>query len=120
MTLVGLKLFQDVLVGAVSDKTTRANSSFLRMTETGCRITAGNAHILDMVLSIGKKGVFWQFNIKGNKKLTKIGAMNNVLFAIISELVWSSPVLKNYFAIKLSGFAQNNSIVLRNSFTVRL
>lgn len=50
----------------------------------------------------------------------KIGAMNNVLFSIISELVWSSPVLKNYFAIKLSGFAQNNSIVLRNSFTVRL
>lgn len=55
MTLVGLKLFQDVLVVAVSDNTTRANSSFLRMTETGCRITAGNAHILDMVLSIGKK-----------------------------------------------------------------
>lgn len=55
MTLVGLKQFQNVLVGAVSDKTTRANSSFLRMTETGYRITAGNAHILDMVLSIGKK-----------------------------------------------------------------
>lgn len=47
--LVGLKLFQDVIVVFISDKTTRVNSSFLRMTETGCKITTSSVHILEMV-----------------------------------------------------------------------
>lgn len=55
MVLVGLKLFQDVTIGSISDKTTRVNSSFLRTTETGCRITTSSAHILEMVLNTGKK-----------------------------------------------------------------
>lgn len=58
--LVGLKLTQDVIIGSMSDKNTSANCSFI--STTGYRKTASSAHILEMFLSTGQKGVCWQFN----------------------------------------------------------
>lgn len=107
--LVGLKLFQDVIVGSVLEKTTRINFSFLRMTETRCRITASSANIFEMVLSIGQK---WGIFTVQHQRQSKVNKKRSNEKCIVCYNLWTSPELpcpeKFFFVIKLSSFAQRN------------
>lgn len=112
--LVGLKLFQDIIVGSVSEKSTRINSSFLRMTETGCRITASSAYIFEMVLSIGqKRGIF----TVQHQRQSKVNEKRSNEKCIICYNLWTSPELpcpKKIFCHKIVRFCTKKL----NSFKV--